>query len=243
MREALTNALADPGRPVAVIELIAFRRRSRSSRRIRTPLSSSSICSSRTRQTRTYPRAFGRPGRRRRSSWCRRRTSARRCSPRSHAAPRASSPSGPTRRCDGRAAPRARRGRDVPSEVLREEMARLGCWSGPRRRGHALAQQRELGLTPRQMDVLVLLVQGKPTRSSRASEPCHRNGEDAYCGDLPALGVANRTEAVFAASRRGIRFRPGMRICQRGPCLDRERGKRALPSRGWASDRLAGDMT
>jgi len=98
----------------------------------------------------------------------------------------------------------------VPSEVLREEMAS----PRPPERLEAPAAThwrsgRELGLTPRQMDVLVLLVQGKPTKViSRQLNLATGTVKTHTAAIFRALGVANRTEAVFAVSRLGIQLAP-----------------------------------
>jgi DNA-binding NarL/FixJ family response regulator len=60
----------------------------------------------------------------------------------------------------------------------------------------------ELGLTPRQLDVLALMVQGKSNklicRALHLAEPTVKNHVSAI---LKTLGAANRTEAALAASK------------------------------------------
>ena len=59
----------------------------------------------------------------------------------------------------------------------------------------------ELGLTPRQVDVLALMMQGKSNklicRHLHLAEPTVKNHVSAI---LKALGASNRTEAVLAAA-------------------------------------------
>ena len=66
---------------------------------------------------------------------------------------------------------------------------------------------RELGLTPRQGDVLKLLVQGKPNklicRDLSLSEGTIKVHVSAI---LRALNVHNRTQVVIELARRGVRF-------------------------------------
>jgi DNA-binding NarL/FixJ family response regulator len=101
----------------------------------------------------------------------------------------------------------------VPSEVLREEMASPRQPDRPEAPAAAhWRSSRELGLTPRQMDVLVLLVQGKPTKViSRQLNLATGTVKTHTAAIFRALGVANRTEAVFAVSRLGIQLPPAMR--------------------------------
>lgn len=64
----------------------------------------------------------------------------------------------------------------------------------------------DLGLTERQMDVLLMMMRGKSNkgicRALDLAEPTVKNHVTAI---LKALGVANRTEAVIAAGELGIR--------------------------------------
>jgi len=115
----------------------------------------------------------------------------------------------------------------VPSEVLREEMASP---RPPERPEVPVATHwrsgRELGLTPRQMDVLVLLVQGKPTKViSRQLNLATGTVKTHTAAIFRALGVANRTEAVFAVSRLGIQLPPATRDAS-------ETGRASSPSAG-----------
>ncbi len=70
-------------------------------------------------------------------------------------------------------------------------------------------KSQELGLTPRQGDVLKLLVQGKPNklicRDLSLSEGTIKVHVSAI---LRALNVHNRTQVVIELARRGVRFEP-----------------------------------
>jgi DNA-binding NarL/FixJ family response regulator len=81
--------------------------------------------------------------------------------------------------------------------------------SGPFR-PRAGTRSRELGLTPRQGDVLKLLVQGKPNklicRDLSLSEGTIKVHVSAI---LRALNVHNRTQVVIELARRGVRFDAG----------------------------------
>jgi DNA-binding NarL/FixJ family response regulator len=62
-------------------------------------------------------------------------------------------------------------------------------------------------LTPRQLDVLALLVQGKPNKAICRELGLAEGTVKAHTAAIfRALRVSNRTEAGFAASRLGIRI-------------------------------------
>jgi DNA-binding NarL/FixJ family response regulator len=96
----------------------------------------------------------------------------------------------------------------IPPEVLRAETlprpiagATAAPAAGSRRTGE------ELGLTPRQMDVLTLLVQGKPNKViCRELGLAEGTVKTHTAAIFRALAVANRTQAVFAVSRLGIQL-------------------------------------
>jgi DNA-binding NarL/FixJ family response regulator len=68
-------------------------------------------------------------------------------------------------------------------------------------------RMHELGLTPRQTEVLELMMQGKPNKLiCRALNLAEATVKTHAAAIYQALGVSNRTEAVFAVSRRGIQF-------------------------------------
>jgi DNA-binding NarL/FixJ family response regulator len=65
----------------------------------------------------------------------------------------------------------------------------------------------ELGLTPRQADVLHLLLQGKPAKLIGRQLNLSLSTVKAHTSSvLRALNVTTRTQAVLAASRLGLRF-------------------------------------
>jgi DNA-binding NarL/FixJ family response regulator len=66
---------------------------------------------------------------------------------------------------------------------------------------------QELGLTPRQTEVLALMVQGKPNKLiCRALNLAEATVKTHAAAIYQALGVSNRTEAVFRVSRMGIQL-------------------------------------
>lgn len=95
----------------------------------------------------------------------------------------------------------------IPPEVLRAETlprpvaGTAVAGAGTRRTAE------ELGLTPRQMDVLTLLVQGKPNKViCRELGLAEGTVKTHTAAIFRALGVSNRTQAVFAVSRLGIQL-------------------------------------
>jgi DNA-binding NarL/FixJ family response regulator len=67
----------------------------------------------------------------------------------------------------------------------------------------------DLGLTPRQTEVLSLLVQGKPNKViCRDLNLAEGTVKIHVAAILKALGVMNRTQAVVAVGRLGIKFGP-----------------------------------
>ena len=67
----------------------------------------------------------------------------------------------------------------------------------------------ELGLTPRQTEVLSLLVQGKPNKViCRDLNLAEGTVKIHVAAILKALGVMNRTQAVVAVGRLGLKFGP-----------------------------------
>jgi DNA-binding NarL/FixJ family response regulator len=70
-------------------------------------------------------------------------------------------------------------------------------------------QAAELGLTPRQFEVLSLLIQGKPNKLiCRELNLAEGTVKIHVAAILKALGVMNRTQAVVAVSRRGLTLGP-----------------------------------
>ena len=71
------------------------------------------------------------------------------------------------------------------------------------------AQAAELGLTPRQFEVLSLLIQGKPNKLiCRDLNLAEGTVKIHVAAILKALGVMNRTQAVVAVSRKGLTLGP-----------------------------------
>jgi DNA-binding NarL/FixJ family response regulator len=64
-----------------------------------------------------------------------------------------------------------------------------------------------LGLTPRQMDVLRCVIQGKPNKSIARELDISEGTVKAHLSSvMQALGARNRTEAVYAAAKLGLRL-------------------------------------
>jgi DNA-binding NarL/FixJ family response regulator len=75
---------------------------------------------------------------------------------------------------------------------------------------NSAAVLRRIGITPRQTEVLGLLVQGKPTKViCRELGLAEGTVKTHVASILHALNVTNRTQAVFVLSRLGVRF-PGL---------------------------------
>jgi DNA-binding NarL/FixJ family response regulator len=75
----------------------------------------------------------------------------------------------------------------------------------------AVTDVRALGLTPRQTDVLGLIVQGKPNKLiCRELNLAEGTVKIHVTAILRALGVSNRTQAVIAVSRLGLTLSPLM---------------------------------
>ncbi|HEX5612989.1 MAG TPA: response regulator transcription factor [Burkholderiales bacterium] len=69
---------------------------------------------------------------------------------------------------------------------------------------------RQLGMTPRQAEVLGLLVQGKPTKVIAKELDLAENTVKTHIASiLRLLNCANRTQALFVLSRLGVRL-PGL---------------------------------
>jgi DNA-binding NarL/FixJ family response regulator len=90
----------------------------------------------------------------------------------------------------------------IPPEILnrREPATALRVAPAPSRAGAA-----DLGLTERQMEVLALMMQGKSNKAiSRVLDLAEPTVKIHVSAILKALKVANRTEAVIAASALGL---------------------------------------
>jgi DNA-binding NarL/FixJ family response regulator len=93
----------------------------------------------------------------------------------------------------------------VPPQALQ---AAVDAASTPRADAEGPATPRslhQLGLTPRQRDVLTLLMQGKPNKSiCRELALAEGTVKTHTAAIYRALGVTNRTQAVYAMSRLGV---------------------------------------
>ena len=99
----------------------------------------------------------------------------------------------------------------IPPEILapRDETSPLQPGAKPPEAGRRRASPAELGITERQLDVLALMMKGKPNklicRELNLAEPTVKNHVTAI---LKALGVSNRTEAVIAVRELGWELPP-----------------------------------
>jgi len=79
--------------------------------------------------------------------------------------------------------------------------------SAPKAAGHQPVTTRDLGLTPRQIDVLQQVLQGKSIKSiARALGMTENTVKTHVSAVLRALHVTTRTQAVVAAGRLGLLF-------------------------------------
>jgi DNA-binding NarL/FixJ family response regulator len=95
----------------------------------------------------------------------------------------------------------------IPPEALRADTAPNRARTVPPANPDvsAAASQKPLGLTPRQLDVLSHLVQGKPNKLiCRALDLREGTIKTHIAAIYRALGVVNRTEAVYAISKLGV---------------------------------------
>ncbi|MEA2905952.1 MAG: hypothetical protein QOI12_3339 [Alphaproteobacteria bacterium] len=92
----------------------------------------------------------------------------------------------------------------IPPEILAREEASQTAPTRPAG-DHPRASRSDLGLTERQVDVLVLMMQGKSNKAIcrvlDLAEPTVKNHVTAI---LKALKVTNRTEAVIAVGELGL---------------------------------------
>jgi DNA-binding NarL/FixJ family response regulator len=78
------------------------------------------------------------------------------------------------------------------------------------------APLKSLGLTPRQVDVLVLLLQGKPNKLiCRTLNLAEGTVKTHTAAIYRALGVMNRTQAVYAVNRLGVALPPADEVYRR----------------------------
>lgn len=95
----------------------------------------------------------------------------------------------------------------VPPQALRAVPSSKPTSSGgaPPSDGPAFTPLKSLGLTPRQVDVLALLVQGKPNKLiCRTLNLAEGTVKTHTAAIYRALGVMNRTQAVYAVNRLGV---------------------------------------
>jgi DNA-binding NarL/FixJ family response regulator len=96
----------------------------------------------------------------------------------------------------------------LPPEVLRKDAGGTSPDSTvhPRPSGE-LRSPREIGLTQRQTEVLALLIQGKPNKLiCRQLDLAEGTVKIHVTAILKALGVTNRTQAVIAVSKLGLKL-------------------------------------
>jgi DNA-binding NarL/FixJ family response regulator len=95
----------------------------------------------------------------------------------------------------------------LPAEVMSQSAAPAAYESAPVY--DAKAQAANIGLTPRQSEVLSLLVQGKPNKViCRDLNLAEGTVKIHVAAILKALNVTNRTQAVVAVSRLGLKLAP-----------------------------------
>jgi DNA-binding NarL/FixJ family response regulator len=91
------------------------------------------------------------------------------------------------------------RGGDTVPDVMRRSVAEHAQTAGVQQAAPSLAS---LGLTPRQTDVLALLLQGQPNKLiARELGLSVETVKDHVAAVLRALGVSSRTQAVLAVSQ------------------------------------------
>jgi DNA-binding NarL/FixJ family response regulator len=98
----------------------------------------------------------------------------------------------------------------IPPEILaRDETSPLPPGAKPPGADRPRVSPADLGLTDRQLEVLAVVMQGKPNkvicRELNLAEPTVKNHVTAI---LKALGVSNRTEAVIAVRELGWELPP-----------------------------------
>jgi DNA-binding NarL/FixJ family response regulator len=97
----------------------------------------------------------------------------------------------------------------VPPSMAMHELANTGSVTLPARLSDQPRTPIDLGLTPRQADVLYLVLQGKPIKLiSRELAVAESTVKSHVTSVLRALNVTTRTQAIVAAHRLGLRFDP-----------------------------------
>ena len=96
----------------------------------------------------------------------------------------------------------------IPPEILARDKPQAPEPSGAAPAARPQVSPSDLGLTERQVDVLALMMEGKPNkvicRDLNLAEPTVKNHVTAI---LKALEVSNRTEAVIAVGKLGWKLR------------------------------------
>jgi DNA-binding NarL/FixJ family response regulator len=95
----------------------------------------------------------------------------------------------------------------LPPELLRKHGPGSAASHSPPANPAHLRDPREIGLTERQAQVLVLLLQGKPNKLiCRDLNLAEGTVKIHVTAILKALGVTNRTQAVIAVSKLGLKL-------------------------------------
>jgi DNA-binding NarL/FixJ family response regulator len=93
----------------------------------------------------------------------------------------------------------------IPPEILNRREPAMAARAAPAKAGASAA---DLGLTERQLEVLALMMQGKSNKAiSRVLDLAEPTVKIYVSAILKALKVANRTEAVIAATALGLGVR------------------------------------
>jgi DNA-binding NarL/FixJ family response regulator len=124
----------------------------------------------------------------------------------------------------------------IPPEALRAVAARtlVRDTSCATAKPQPAAVHKTLGLTARQLDVLALLVQGKPNKLiCRALELREGTIKTHIAAIYRALGVANRTQVVYAVQRLGVDL-PAAAAAS--PMLQPAPPRRPPAASGWVRD-------
>jgi DNA-binding NarL/FixJ family response regulator len=97
----------------------------------------------------------------------------------------------------------------LPPSMAMHELAIAAPVALPERHSDGPLTPIDLGLTPRQADVLYLVLQGKPIKLiSRELAVAESTVKSHVTSVLRALNVTTRTQAIVAAHRLGLRFEP-----------------------------------
>lgn len=95
----------------------------------------------------------------------------------------------------------------VPPQAVAASATQPQAAATPAPQGGKTTRPEQLGLTSRQSQVLALMVQGKPNKAiCRELDLAEGTVKIHVTAILKALGVINRTQAVIAASRLGLKF-------------------------------------